>query len=139
MHLVQFFCLKHHLKVTGRTNRFLTNIQKPDSYIQIRTAARGSTATDAWDYISIQIIYLYIYIYTIEVETIEIFSYKNQTYHTPHGGLTSQAKRFDERGGDPYFDIRKMFLRTEMLILFTPAIFYTHLLYPCITLLWHTL
>ena len=28
---------------------------------------------------------------------------------------------------------------TKSLILFTPAISYTHLLYPCITFLWHTL
>ena len=28
---------------------------------------------------------------------------------------------------------------TKILILFTPAIFYTHLLYPRITFLWHTL
>ena len=27
----------------------------------------------------------------------------------------------------------------KILILFTPAISYTHLLYPCITFLWHTL
>ena len=45
-----------------------------------------------------------------------------------------RLKRFDEREGR----LISLMFSNRILLLFTPAIFYTDLLYPYITFLWHT-
>jgi len=89
-------------------------------------------------YVFVVRIYALVYIYTIKVKIIKIFSHAKirPTVHLTEVPLI-RAKGLTKRVETHFLIEEKCFYRK--LIVFTPTIFYTHLLYPCITFFWHTL